>query len=348
MNGLNARSQGVSETGMHRLNHLTALVVVALALASAAHGDDALFGRYEARDSLAIEGDDSAAAARVLEHIAWEPAAFDVRVGPGRWGADAVVSFASARPVADVVGDRVLLLWYAARDEAGAIIDAPAAVVVHTVHPQMIVGRMIAAGLSRERVHGFVLVLPGFDVRAQPGRAEAVTLLERAGQAVADVRRARDAVAALPHVQPGAIALQGTSLGGFVAATAAALDDAFDPVLLALSGVHLRRVLEDGRADAAVLRLTLARHGYVGEALDELLASVEPAAVMHRLSAQRTWLFSARHDQVVPPAATAALAEALGLGEDRHEVFDANHYSAVLHLPRLIRRMAGIVNGQEP
>lgn len=301
-----------------------------------------------ARDTLGELTDDRPTAAGVLQRVRWEPGEFEIsidRPNPRR-DFDAVVSFDSPRPRGDRLQDRVPLLWYAARDAQGQPMDepAPAVLVIHTVHPQLLVGKTIARGLARQGLHAFVLQLPGFGDRAAPGTPGTVVLLEHAGQAVGDARRARDAIAALPQVADGQIALQATSLGGFVATAAASLDDAFAPVMLALAGGDAFDVLQNGERDAAHVRAQLRRHGYTDARLRQHLDAIEPLHVAHRLDPAKTWLFTGQRDQVIRPANAAALAEAIGLDETQHVQFHADHYTAVFHLPRLIQQMAELVH----
>ncbi|MDA1166512.1 MAG: acetylxylan esterase, partial [Planctomycetota bacterium] len=98
-------------------------------------------------------------------------------------------------------------------------------------------------------------------------------------QAVADVRRARDAVAVLPMVDKSRISLQGTSLGGFVSATSGALDDGYDNVFLMLAGGELYDLIQNGKKDAAKVRERLEKAGLSGEKLRELTLTIEPTRV---------------------------------------------------------------------
>src|SRR5690606_32843634 len=117
----------------------------------------------------------------------------------------------------DAVNDRVAVEWYLARDEEGQPVTAPAVVVVHESGSGMTVGRLFAQGLRKRGLHAFMIHLPYYGERRAGGkRPDGVNLITALRQAIADVRRCKDAVAALPLVQPGPIALQGTSLGGFV------------------------------------------------------------------------------------------------------------------------------------
>jgi dipeptidyl aminopeptidase/acylaminoacyl peptidase len=159
-------------------------------------------------------------------------------------------------------------------------------------------------------------------------------------QAVADVRRGRDAIAALPGVDPSLIGLQGTSLGGFIVATAGSLDCAFDGVFIALAGGNLYEMLMSGQKDTAKARRELAREGFSGDRLRELLWQIEPTRVAHRLDPHRTWLYSAEKDQVVPIENARALAEAAGLDAGSHVRVTANHYTAIAFFPVILQHMA--------
>src|SRR5690606_14695876 len=149
----------------------------------------------------------------------------------------AVVTFPSPRPRGDARQNRVAMAWFAARDEHGQVIEAPAVVVVHSLHPAMPFATAVARNLSGRGIHVFVLHLPGYGLRSHGDPAAVLHALLHPRQSVAEVRRARDAVAALPNIRRGEIGVVGISLGGFAAAAAASIDGAFDPVVLVLSGV---------------------------------------------------------------------------------------------------------------
>ena len=102
-------------------------------------------------------------------------------------------------------------------------------------------------------------------------------------QGIADVRRARDAVAVIPHVIRTNIALQGTSLGGFVASTTAGLDHGFQSVHIMVAGGDLYNLVLNGQREAGKLREMLATAGYSGEKMRDLFSQVEPL----RLGAQQ-------------------------------------------------------------
>jgi cephalosporin-C deacetylase-like acetyl esterase len=158
-------------------------------------------------------------------------------------------------------------------------------------------------------------------------------------QGIADVRRARDAVAVLPHVDTSRIAVQGTSLGGFVAATTAGLDHGFSSVHIMVAGGDLLTLVTNGKREAGKLREMLAEAGYTGDKLITLFDQVEPLHVAHRLNPKTTWMFSATRDQVVPPLHARKLADAVKLSDDHHIQLFADHYTGIVYVPIVVDQM---------
>ncbi len=300
-------------------------------------------------DSVAVPSDDDPTAAAVLRNLAWEPERFEVTVHEalGR-DYDARVTFASAKPSGDAGMDQVVLRWYRpVRGEAAVESSAkgPAVLLVHTLHPDLPVATLLARGLRQRGVHAFVIELPGYASReeAQP-KMTGVTTLVNAAQAVADCRRSFDVIRALGDVgladlDGQRIAIQGTSLGSFIATSAAALDGCFDQTFLFLSGGDGVDILQTGQKDAFHVRGALRHYGYTGDQLRALLNPVEPLNIAHRLDPQTTWMFNARDDLVVPAKNAKLLAEAVGLDESHHIWMPGNHYTAFILLPGVLDRI---------
>ena len=244
------------------------------------------------------------------------------------------MQFPSPVSSGDAVNDRVSLEWYMPRDEQGAIREAPAVLVVHESGRSMPVGRLFARSFQAAGMHSFLIHLPYYGKRNADGRDpkpdQLFTLIR---QAIADARRARDAIAVLPHVDARHIAVQGTSLGGFVAATSASLDRAFQSVFIMLAGGNLYEMFQRGQREVAQARRELEQAGITDAQLKQLLWQIEPTRVAHRLDPQRTWLFSAEQDQVVPIANADALAEAAHLPDRHHIRVPGNHYTVIVYFP---------------
>ena len=91
------------------------------------------------------------------------------------------------------------------------------------------------------------------------------------------------------------------------------VNDKADHMFLLLAGGQLYEVPQTGQRDAAQIRTRLAEAGLFGELLRKGLFSVEPTRLAHRLSTQKTWLFSGKFDTVVKPRYARALSEKIGL-----------------------------------
>jgi dienelactone hydrolase len=302
--------------------------------------------KYPARDTLGAVEEASPDARLCLDGLCYAGGEFEVECAAAeKTPGDALVRFPSPLDTGSAVNDRVALEWYFARDAENRPMAAPAVVVIHESGSDMTVGRIIARGLRAHGVHTFLLQLPGYGVRRtkKEERGGAAELLMRMRQGIADARRARDAVAALPLVDASHIAVQGTSLGGFVAANVAALDGktsrGYDSVFITLAGGELYDLIENGQRDAAKIRKQLAEAGVTGEKLKEITSHVEPTRIAHRLPAERTWLYSGTRDQVVPLKNALALATAAHLADDHHVQLNADHYSGILYLPKILAHM---------
>jgi hypothetical protein len=301
-------------------------------------------------DTLAIGEEAKDDARTCLDGLCWDTGAFDVAIekGEGNNG-DLRVRFPSPLPAGPDCNRDVWMEWYQARDAEGEVCRGPACVVVHESGSGMTVGRIIARGLSAHGVHALMVQMPYYGARRpKEGKAGAEMLVPAVRQAVADVRRARDATAALPLIDASRIAVQGTSLGGFVTATVAGLDEGYDKVFILLAGGDLVGVLEKGKKDAEKVREKLAESGMTEAQIKETLHAIEPTRLAHRYRPDQTWIFSGKYDDVVPLAHCQLLADAGNLPPDHHVQMEANHYSGIIFLPMVMARIAGEIHGRTP
>ena len=293
--------------------------------------------KFTATDSISLDIDPEPDAKECLEGLRWKPDAFDVTCESveGEHG-DLLVRFPSSMPSGDAINDKVCLEWYVARDASGQPIKARAVVVVHESGRGMTVGRIFARGLAAQGLHTFMVQMPGYGVRRTESTGKPELMLTSMKQAVADVRRARDAVVCMPLVDDTIVGLQGTSLGGFVTSTVAGMDDGFDRVYILLAGGNLHDVVLNGAKDAAKVRERLESLGIDGDKVRELARPVEPLRLAHRINPQTTWLYSGKYDDVVPPTCSSALAKAARLPEGHHIEMPVDHYSGIVFLPSVM------------
>ena len=296
---------------------------------------------FPARDSLDVTPDAEPETEECRRGLIWQPTTFEVTCeSASEDRGDLLVRFASPISTGNDVNDRVAMEWYVATDAESQPMRAPAVVVVHESGRGMVVGRLCAKGLREQGLHTFLIHLPYYGERRGEGRPDdAQRIFEVFRQGIADVRRARDAVAVLPFVDTDHIALQGTSLGGFVSATCGGIDSGYDSLFLLLAGGNLFEMLQHGKRDAAKAREKLAAAGITGERLRALTRGIEPNRLAHRLRPECTWLYSGEYDTVVPIDNAVSLASTAGLDPTHHIRLSADHYSGIVFLPFILRHI---------
>lgn len=282
---------------------------------------------------------------QLLEPMLWTPQAFDVRLLPlktGEGDADALLAFPSPHAVegSDELAT-VYLDAYLLTEGDGQLRAGPAIVLLPETSRRRTATLALARGLRASGIHAFVLQPPGYARRGGRGVSrEPQIFLARSRQAVADARRAADAVRALPGLAGQPVSVGGISLGGFLTQLTAQLDDSFAGTFILLAGGDLHTVMVSGQKDAARYRQAFEAAGLKGPALREFLFQLEPLRGADRLNPATTWLYAGRYDTVVPPASSDAVARAVGLTGDHYVRLPADHYSGVLLLPGIVRHMA--------
>lgn len=318
---------------------VTLLLVTAASVVSADEPARIVRTRDTLRVDLAAES--KPAVRKMLTELIWEPADFRFSVAApnerDRHPTDAarLIRFPSPRPnpTENAAFNTGYVEWWPAIDDRGKPLkDAPAILFLHILDNRMPISRALGRTLAPRGVHCFLLHAPGFG-RRRMGPFNAADFFNNSAQAVADARRARDVIAALPNIDSKRIALAGTSLGGFLAGPAGSLDGAFNRVFIMLAGGDLHHMFTHGQNEAATVRRHLAEAGFAGDKLAAVCARVEPTTLAHRLDAKRTWMLNAEVDQVVPRRCCNRLAAAIGLAPAHHTMITGDHYLGVVHLP---------------
>lgn len=170
--------------------------------------------------------------------------------------------------------------------------------------------RFLRAGWLHER--GLNLALPVLPLHGRRRRAfwsgagfvtgDAADTLHALTQAVWDLRRL---IGWLREQGAGRIGLYGLSLGGYITALLASLDEGID---CAIAGVPATELGELTCYHASSRALSLAkRHGITPDRLTAALHPVSPLALAPRLARERRYLFGAMADRFVPPRQVEAL-----------------------------------------
>ncbi len=306
---------------------------------------------FGANDTFIDPRDDNAATQKALTGLTWKAGKFEVtceaaseatadKRDPMLAEYDALVRFPSPFPNGDKLNDTVVMEWFAARDKDGKPVKAPAMVVLHILDSRMTVARIFARAFAKEGIHAFVMQMPHYGRRRAPGlKPDAKMLVEGVRQAVADARRARDAIAALPNIEAARIGIQGTSLGGFICTAAGSLDDCFNPVLPTLAGADLPELFKNGKNEVAKIREQARKMGLTDETFTAMIQQVDPLLLCHRMNPKKTFLYNAEHDEVIPAANAKALANAAKSPSEQHVWMIGGHVSCIVHLPEVIPMM---------
>ncbi len=303
--------------------------------------------KFQSVDSLdvSLEEDCDQGVKKYLDGLAWSKQKFEVQLHPAyKNRGDFLVTFPSPITSNNGGDDTVTMEWYPAKNKAGEIIKAPAIVVVHESGSGMTVGQLFAKTLKKQHFHTFLLHMPGYGKRKSKQRQDVSELITLFHQAINDVRRARDAVAVLPMVDERLIVLQGTSLGGFVSATVAGLDQGYDAVFLMLAGGDLYDILMHGKRDAEKVLEKTREAGINDDQLKEIIDRIEPLNLASRMNAARVWLYSGKYDTVVPLRNANLLAKAGGLSGENHILMPVNHYSGIVYLPVIFKHIGEKIN----
>jgi len=302
---------------------------------------------YTAKDTLDCPLEANSDARQMLDEIRWTPQEFTVTcVTEPYTSYDHLVRFPSPVDSGNPVLDLVALEWYIPPEAHETDKPLPAVVVIHESGGNMPVGRLFARGVQAKGFHAFMIQLPYYGKRKperdQPSGTQFVATVR---QAIADVRRARDAVAALPGIDTDNISVQGTSLGGFVASLASSLDDGYQRTFITLAGGNLYDIVTNGRKDAGKVRAMFEKDGYQGPGLKDMLNQIEPNRIAHRLDPQRTWMFTGELDEVIPLADAESLAQTAKLPPDHHIKVAAGHYTAIVYFPTILQLLGKEIGG---
>ncbi|HWE38222.1 MAG TPA: dienelactone hydrolase family protein [Isosphaeraceae bacterium] len=218
----------------------------------------------------------------------------------------------------------------------------PAVVVLHILGADFALSRYLAARLADRGVAALFVQLPYYGNRRPKGTSkrflsdDVKRSVGAMRQGVCDVRRAAAWLAGRPEVDPERIGVAGISLGGIVAADAAAADPAIRSAVILLAGGDLAEILWNMPEPAA----RRARQRWIDAGLTKgdlraVTEPLDPLTYADRLVGKRVLMMAGRTDEVIPPASARALWEKAG--RPPIHWYDCGHYSAAGFLLPAIR-----------
>ncbi len=212
----------------------------------------------------------------------------------------------------------------------------PAVILLDILDGSMTASRIIANTLAHSGVNACIMVLPCYGQRSATNTVELKrmtddpnTLVSAVRQAVMDVQRTAQVLAALPHVDADRIGLCGTSLGGCIAALAAGVDGRFPRVFTLLAGGDLVSILNSDSNEVKQFKLLLQQNNISLSDLRRLLATIEPVNFADRLTHTRLLMVNGSQDPIIPAQCARRLADTAA-AEIRW--FKTDHYGMVRYL----------------
>jgi dienelactone hydrolase len=227
----------------------------------------------------------------------------------------------------------------------------PAVIVLHILGADFALSRYLAARLADRGVAALFVQLPYYGNRRPPGEpkrflsGDAERSMAAMRQGICDVRRAAAWLAGRPEVDPGKIGITGVSLGGILAAVAAAVDPTLNRAVLLLAGGDLARILWE-MPEAARYRALWVESGRGLTDLKALTDPFDPLTYAHRLVGKQLLMIAGTVDEVVPPACTRALWSAAG--RPPMIWYECGHYSALAYLLPAVRRTVDFFAAEGP
>lgn len=246
------------------------------------------------------------------------------------------VRFPSPLPSGDPANDIVHAEYFQPRQPG----RRPAVVVLHILGADFALSRYLAARLADRGVAALFVMLPYYGERRPAGSdrrflsADIERSMNAMRQGVCDVRRAAAWLAGRPEIDADRLGVAGISLGGIVAALAAAADPSLDRAALILAGGGLDGILWE-MPEAARFRERWIASGRTRDDLLALTRRWDPLTYADRLAGKRLLMIAGTVDEVIPPASARRLWDAAG----RPPIlwYDCGHYSSAGYLLPAIR-----------
>ncbi|MCA9260240.1 MAG: prolyl oligopeptidase family serine peptidase, partial [Planctomycetales bacterium] len=223
----------------------------------------------------------------------------------------------------------------------------PAVICLHILNGQFELTRSLCATLAARGVPAVMFKLPYYGERELPGGRAALEqnsqlFIEALPQALADTRRTLDVLASRPEVDDARVGVAGISLGAIVGAAAAGQDARFYRAALMLGGGDLLSVVHHARETRRLSDYLTSLDAVQRRRMEQAILQVDPltyaASLRTRAQAGHVLMLNAAEDEVIPRAATLALANALGIGERIEWLEGLGHYSAAARLPEMLTR----------
>jgi len=219
----------------------------------------------------------------------------------------------------------------------------PAVIVLHIMGGDFALSRVFCNALAQQGTAALFLKMPYYGPRRPEGHSERMISTDpeqtvaRMTQAVLDIRHATAWLAAREDIDDKQLGIMGISLGGITAALAASAEPRLQNVCLLLAGGDLGRIASESKLLAKHRAQWLAS-GADPKAAIAKIEVIDPLTYATNVRGRRIMMLNAKDDDVIPPACTQLLWEALGRPPIRY--FKGDHYSVIWHIPKALHDVA--------
>jgi dienelactone hydrolase len=195
----------------------------------------------------------------------------------------------------------------------------PAVICLHILDGNFELVGMLCSALASRGVPAVAFKLPYYGQRALPGGPAAMLndpkrFLSALPQAGLDARRTVDLLASRPEIDPERIGIAGISLGGLVAATAAADEERIHRTALILAGGDLPYIVRHAREAWVIRRFLDNLPPAEKDEVQRMLRAADPlnraAGLRDRARRGRVLMINGTEDRVIPRVCTEKLADA--------------------------------------
>ncbi len=228
----------------------------------------------------------------------------------------------------------------------------PGLVILHHLGGSMEAEEIIGGLLAADGIACVLVWMPYYEERApKDGRKkedifstdlEASRAVTR--QAILDVRRAGDWLAARSEVDGKRVGIMGISLGAIIGSMAQGIDLHFRRSVFVLGGGDLAAIVFNGSNETEDAKKAMEAKGLTVEQVREAWKPMDPLTYASRVRTKDIFMINGRRDEIIPPACTERLHEAFG--GPTIKWYPATHYSLVAYLPDVLLRIRKHVKGE--
>lgn len=198
----------------------------------------------------------------------------------------------------------------------------PAVVILHHLGGEPLLEEVAASTLSQRGIAALMLWFPYYGERGTDAAKREIFFdvdLEKGKgamrQAVLDVHRCGDWLAARPEVDPDNIGLLGISLGSVVGALVLGIDTSFSKGMLIIGGGDPAKIVFNQSKETKELAAKFEANGVNEDALRKAWIPIDSCTFAHRVRRDGVVLFNAKQDEVIPRACTESVWERMGKPE---------------------------------